>query len=61
MDVQALIPEPVCAAAAAELDQVGAADVPVERIRALPVGDREHHVVEPDIGHGPEGTTELVG
>src|SRR5204862_8112287 len=46
VDVELLRAEPVCEAARVELDELGAQDVAVEGVRALPVGDGDHDVVE---------------
>lgn len=48
VDVQLLRAEAVREAALVELDELGAEDVAVEGVRALPVGDGDDDVVERD-------------
>jgi len=47
---QLLLAEPVRVAPVLQLDQLGAEDVAVERVRAVPVGDGDHAVVEAKLG-----------
>src|SRR5215218_3794696 len=44
--VQLLVAEAIGVAAGA-FDDLGAEDIAVERVRTLPIGDRDHDVVEP--------------
>ena len=50
VDVQLLHAEPVRVAALVELDELGAQNVAVEGVRALPVGDGDDDVVEANCG-----------
>jgi hypothetical protein len=48
VDVEPLVPEGVREPTGAKRDDFRAEDVPVERVRALPVRDRDDDVVEPE-------------
>lgn len=48
VDVQLPVPEPVVTEPVVLLIDLGAEDVAVERIRALPVGDGDYAVVDPE-------------
>jgi uncharacterized protein YuzE len=52
--VELLVVETVGVAPEAELNQLRAEHVPVEGVRALPVGDGDHAVVEPDALHAAQ-------